>query len=139
MNDSIIFVIIGKNDDSYLEKNKKINHVDHTEDRVQLAQWYLLADVFVNPTIGDNFPTVNLESLACGTPVVSFDTGGCAKSVADCGYIVPRGDTDGLVNAINKCIENNISPPKCVRGAKNHDKLERYQEYITLYESNLKK
>ena len=47
----------------------------------QLATIYTVADVFVNPTVEDNYPTVNLEAEACGTPVVTYDTGGCAETV----------------------------------------------------------
>ena len=52
-----------------------------TESAAQLAAIYSAADVFFNPTVEDNFPTVNLEAEACGTPVVTYDTGGCAETV----------------------------------------------------------
>ena len=48
---------------------------------MQLAAIYTAADVFFNPTVEDNFPTVNLEAEACGTPVVTYDAGGCAETV----------------------------------------------------------
>ena len=52
-----------------------------TESAAQLAAIYSAADVFFNPTVEDNYPTVNLEAEACGTPVVTYDTGGCAETV----------------------------------------------------------
>lgn len=52
-----------------------------TDSALQLAALYTAADVFFNPTVEDNFPTVNLEAEACGTPVVTYDTGGCAETV----------------------------------------------------------
>ncbi|MBS5479305.1 MAG: glycosyltransferase, partial [Coriobacteriia bacterium] len=48
----------------------------------ELAAIYTAADAFFNPTVEDNFPTVNLEAEACGTPVITFDTGGCAETIA---------------------------------------------------------
>lgn len=47
----------------------------------ELAGAYTAADVFFNPTLEDNYPTVNLEAEACGTPVITYDTGGCRETV----------------------------------------------------------
>lgn len=68
------------------EKQKKIlpNNIigiNKTENRNELIEWYSAADVFINPTLEDNFPTVNLEAQACGTPVITFNTGGCSETV----------------------------------------------------------
>ena len=52
-----------------------------TDSREELAGIYSTADVFFNPTTEDNFPTVNLEAEACGTPVITYDTGGCAETI----------------------------------------------------------
>lgn len=52
-----------------------------TDSAVQLAAIYSAADIFFNPTVEDNFPTVNLEAEACGTPVVTYDTGGCSETI----------------------------------------------------------
>lgn len=46
-----------------------------------LAAVYTAADYFINPTLEDNYPTVNLEALACGTPVLTYDTGGCRETL----------------------------------------------------------
>ena len=54
-----------------------------TDSRRQLAETYTSADVFFNPTTEDNFPTVNLEAEACGTPVITYDTGGCRETIHD--------------------------------------------------------
>lgn len=52
-----------------------------TESREQLAAIYSAASVFFNPTVEDNYPTVNLEAEACETPVVTYDTGGCKETI----------------------------------------------------------
>lgn len=61
--------------------NPDIIALGRTESATELAQIYTAADVFVNPTREDNLPTVNLEAEACGTPVITYDTGGCAETI----------------------------------------------------------
>ena len=55
--------------------------IQRTDSAEQLAAVYTAADVFFNPTVEDNYPTVNLEAEACGTPVLTYDTGGCNETV----------------------------------------------------------
>ena len=53
---------------------------------------------FVNPTYEDNFPTTNIEALACGTPVITYDTGGSPEAVdKSTGFVVDKGDIAGIV------------------------------------------
>lgn len=67
-----------------------------TESAAQLAAIYSASDVFFNPTVEDNYPTVNLEAEACGTPVVTYDTGGCAETIAGRASAAVRGLDEGL-------------------------------------------
>ena len=70
-------------------------------DRAELLQFYTAADLFINPTLADNFPTVNLECQACGTPVVAFDSDGTKETVApDGGVVVQRKNYEALRDAI---------------------------------------
>ena len=59
---------------------------------------YSAADVFVFPTRADNAPLVVLESMACGTPVASFDVGGLAEMITPgtTGSLAPAGDVAHL-------------------------------------------
>lgn len=59
----------------------KIICIARTNTVMELVKIYSAADVFVNPTYEDNYPTVNLEAQACGTPVITYDTGGCKETV----------------------------------------------------------
>ena len=138
LDDSYRLVMIGKNSEKYKNNSNKILAFDKTNDRTQLAQWYTAADVFVNPTIGDNFPTVNLEALACGTPVVTFDTGGSSESVGNCGIVVNQGNTTSLYNAIVDCIDRKIPPESCVAQASYYNKNDRYKDYLKLFQNRLK-
>ena len=59
-----------------------------------------VADVFVNPTYEDNYPTVNLEARACGTRVVSYDAGGSPETLGEGDISVPKGNIQALCGAI---------------------------------------
>ncbi|MEI6513429.1 MAG: glycosyltransferase family 4 protein [bacterium] len=110
-----------------------------TNSTAELAEIYSAADVFVNPTLEDNFPTTNLEALACGTPVITFNTGGSPECLEErCGLVVDRGDFQGLVEAIGIVRSNGkeFYSAKCRQRAVDHfDKDVRFAEYIELYKS----
>ena len=61
--------------------NPEIIAMPHTKDQEELVRFYNLADVFINPTHEDNYPTVNLEAIACGTKVLTTDAGGSAETI----------------------------------------------------------
>ncbi len=102
-----------------------------TDSIEELAALYTAADVFVNPTREDNFPTTNLEALACGTPVVTYRTGGSSESLdVTCGTVVEKGAVDALARAVQTA---DFSVEACLARAKCFDKAEKYQAYIRLY------
>ncbi len=81
--------------------------ITRTSDPEELVKWYSLANVFVNATYSDTYPTVNMEALSCGTPVVTYNTGGSPESVTpDTGMVVPRGDVEALANGIRRFCED---------------------------------
>lgn len=75
--------------------------IPRTESARELAEIYTAADVFVNPTYEDNYPTVNLEAAACGTPVITYRTGGSVESVPEA-RIVEKGDLRGLAAMVRR-------------------------------------
>lgn len=111
-----------------------LGRITRIEGEDGLAACYSAADVYVNPTLEDNFPTTNLEALACGTPVVTFQTGGSPESLDEsCGRVVKKGDADALLEAV---LEERRSPRKaedCRRRAEQYDKYDRFREYTALY------
>lgn len=139
LDDNKIIVLVGlsKNQKNKLPKN--IIGIERTNDVKELIEIYSAADVFLNPTLEDNFPTTNLEALACGTPVITFNTGGSVESVNNnVGRIVEKGDIDSVIKIINKLYTGELSfdPEICVKFAKdNFDKYERYNDYLNLYNS----
>ena len=100
----------------------------------ELAALYTRADVYVNLTLEDNFPTTNLEALACGTPVVTFDTGGSPEALQkDCGFVVTKGDLEGVARAITTLTQKQKPVEACLARALDFDKKKRFQEYLELY------
>lgn len=78
-----VIVLVGLSENQAKELPADIVSLVRTDSREELASIYSTADVFFNPTTEDNFPTVNLEAEACGTSVVTYDTGGCSETVRD--------------------------------------------------------
>ena len=74
----------------------------HLTDEDEIALSYAAADVFVLPTLAENLPNAAIESLACGTPVVSFDVGGMPDAVRhlETGYLAKLADADALAEGI---------------------------------------
>lgn len=102
----------------------------------ELAMWYSLADCLANPTMEDNMPMVNLEALACGTPVAVFQTGGCVEAIDDtCGITVPQGDAIALAAAIRALAPQKPAMTEActARAALLFDSETCYQQYLTLY------
>ena len=74
-------VLVGLNEKQMKALPANVIGLRRTDSPQELAGIYTAADVFFNPTVEDNFPTVNLEAEACGTPVVTYDTGGCGETI----------------------------------------------------------
>lgn len=114
----------------------KIVPIHRTRNQTELAEIYSVADLFVNPTREENFPTVNLEALACGTPVVTFRTGGSPEMLDEtCGAVVECDDVDALEQEIIRiCTNKPYSKEQCVKKANEFNKNERFKEYLEVYE-----
>ena len=132
-----IVVLVGTDDVIDLELPKGIISIHRTSDQHELAQLYSIADIFVNPTREDNYPTVNMESIACGTPVLTFDTGGSPEMIDEkTGSVITCDDVDMLVREIERIyVEKPYNEADCVSKAKAFDKWTKFQEYIDLYKS----
>lgn len=136
---SLDIVLIGLSAKQVNALPSGIRGIERTENLEALVEWYSKAVVFVNPTYIDNFPTTNLEALACGTPVVTYDTGGSPESINEfTGRIVNKGDLQSLVNEIMYFIslDQNLLRERCrAHVKKSFDKKDRFDDYIDLYES----
>lgn len=94
--DKYVIVLVGLSEKQIKELPKSIVGLTRTDSREELAGIYSTADVFLNPTTEDNFPTVNLEAEACGTSVVTYDTGGCSETVRREGSHIVDGYEDAI-------------------------------------------
>ena len=89
LDDAYKIVMVGLSKEQITTLPKNIIGIERTSSQAELAKIYSAADVFINPTREDNFPTVNMEALACGTPVITFNTGGSPESLDEtCGVVV---------------------------------------------------
>ncbi len=133
--DNYQIILVGTNDeiDDHLPKN--ILSIHRTNNQSELARIYATADVFVNPTREDTFPTVNLEALACGTPIVTFQTGGSPECLdPSCGVVVEVDRIDHLEREIIRiCTQMPFHKVNCRRHAELFDKKQQLEEYIALY------
>ena len=136
-------VLIGLSEDQIKSLPNGIIGLARTESVEALAQWYSVADVFVNPTYEDTYPTTNLEAISCGTPVVTYKTGGSPESVtSETGRVVDKGDIAGLAKAIESlCAEDREAlRNRCREYAVAHfDKQECFKKYIDLYAEIIQK
>ena len=109
--------------------------ISRTQNQQELAMIYSMADVFVNPTHADMFPTVNLEALACGTPVVTYRTGGSPEAVDEkTGVVIEQGDVHGLAEAIRELKVNPLASEDCrARAVECFDKDRCFERYVDLY------
>lgn len=139
LGDDYTMVLVGTDKSVRVLLPENIISVDITSSAEELAELYSAADVFANPTLEENFPTVNIESLACGTPIVSFNTGGspeifCEKS----GISVEKGDVESFKNAIiDVCEKSLFSSENCVSRSKQFDESLFAKRYMELYQKIL--
>lgn len=130
-------VLVGTDDE--IDKNlpQNIISIHRTQNQKELAEIYSAADVFAMPTREENYPTVNMEAIACGTPVVTFDTGGSPEMLDEkVDRVVPVDDVNKMMSEIRKICENMKLSSEAFRSkAKEYIMEDRFLEYIDLYKS----
>ena len=153
LSDEFAIVMVGLTPKQIEKLPDGIIGIARTESQQELAEYYSMADVFVNLTYLDTFPTTNLEALACGTPVVTYRTGGSPEAICDTacekvekagaeyyptGMVVEQGDVEGMIHCVRELKSRPISAAVCRQRAVEHfDKDKCFEEYIKLYENLL--
>ena len=118
-------VLVGLTKEQLSEIPQNIIGITRTNDTKELAAIYTTADIFVNLTYNDNYPTVNLEAQACGTPVITYRTGGSVESVPD-DCVIEQGNVRALAEKII------AGDAKCKKGLI-LDKKNMLEQYINIY------
>ena len=131
-------ILVGLNKKQIESLPTNIIGIERTESVHELAELYSMADVFVNPTYSDNFPTTNIEALACGTPVITYKTGGSPEAIDEkTGIVVEQGNINQLKEAIELVAKDkSIYTENCRERAVNlYNKQDRFNDYIKLFNS----
>lgn len=138
MDDEVI-VLVGVSKIQMKELPINILGIEKTNSVKELAEIYSMADVFVNLTLQDNYPTVNLEAMACSTPLITYNTGGCSESlVNNCGYISERGDISAIYNRLIDVKENEVQMSGKLEGIRNYfNKDYTLKKYLSIYMNKL--
>ncbi len=132
LRDDEVIVLVGVSEEQLQVLPGNIIGIKKTNSVQQLAEIYSAADVFLNPTIEEGLGLVNIEAISCGTPVVTYNSGGSPECISEkCGVVVPKGDIDALLGEARR-----ISFPaeQVVSEAQRFDKNKKYEEYLQLYE-----
>ena len=129
----ILLVGVSKQDKKLLPDN--IIALECTENIQQLVHFYSASDIFLNPTYEDNFPTTNIEALACGTPVITYNTGGSPEAIDEnTGIVVEQGNIKAMADAIVKMRKNPMPSEACrKRAVELFEKESCFKEYLELY------
>ena len=133
-------IIVGLTADQLKELPKGIKGIQRTQNVQEMVNLYSTSDVLINPTYADTFPTINIEALASGTPVITYKTGGSPEIIDEkTGIVVEQGNLEDLTNAITSLRENPFDSKECRKRAEAlFNKEERFKDYINLYEQLLK-
>lgn len=126
--DSYAIVLVGKAE----KLNERIIHIEKTENKEELAEIYSACDLFVNPSLFENYPTVNVEALSCLAPVITFSSGGSGEVITPFnGKVVARGDYESLKQAL---LEESFFDKEAMEKKRGkYDEQNAYLKYYELY------
>lgn len=119
-------IMVGLNRQQLSKMNPAILGVPRTDSVGQLAEYYSIADYFLNLTYLDTYPTTNLEAICCGTPVITYRTGGSPESAEHFGTCIPRGDLPTAA----ECIK---AHPRFSLHSHDFDKSTAMKQYLGIY------
>lgn len=133
-------IAAGLSEDQLKLLPKGVIGVGKITDRTELAKLYSGSDVFLNLTLEDSFPTVNLEALACGTPVITYKTGGSPEAIdSSTGLVVDKGNVQEMAGAVTAHGKTTAEQRLLcrLRAEKSFNKNIVFQTYVDLYEQLL--
>jgi glycosyltransferase involved in cell wall biosynthesis len=135
MKDDITILVIGE---GTLENQlKEVMYLGSIQDERLLALAYNTADVFVLPSLADNLPNVIVESLCCGTPVVSFEVGGIPDLIENGvnGFLAQAANAASLAEKLTTALNFDWKRQEISASArKKYDRNVQVDAYISLFE-----
>lgn len=127
-------VLVGLSSEQIASLPENVIGITRTANQKELAAIYSAADVFVNCTMEEVMGLVNVEALACGTPVVTFDTGGSPECIDEtCGSVVPQKDVAAMLSEAEKWASADAAEACRARAEKFYRAEKRFLDYINLY------
>src|SRR6056297_1188279 len=118
---------------------KNIIQLGYLLEREKIAKAYNGADLFAITSLQDNLPNTVNESLASGTPIVGFKTGGIKEQVTkDCGILVEKKDVKSLSREINNLLKDDLKRNNFSKNCRKRA-IEKYlvkdfkNNYLSLY------
>ncbi len=132
--DDYILVLVGLTESELRSLPNGVLGIPYVSREV-MAEIFSAADVYVNTTLEDTFPTVNIEALACGTPVITFNTGGSPECIDDdTGIVVEKHNVPAIYEAVKSICNGEDKSDACIKRAKSlYDAKERFGDYLDLY------
>ena len=122
-------VLVGMTEEQKAALPERIIGLGRTNESRELAEIYTAADVFLNLTYQDTYSMVNLEAIACGTPVVTYNSGGAGETIDESsGIAVPKGAIEEIPGAIEKALQ--LSKEGIFRRV---EEIRGYGNYMPLY------
>ena len=128
-------VLVGTDELVERQLPNNVISIHRTNNQQELAEIYSAADLLVNPTREENYPTVNMEAIACGTPVLTFRTGGSPEIPDEtCGSVVDKDDIDAMEREIIRIRRDRpYSKEACLKRSESFDMYDKFKEYVQLY------
>lgn len=132
LDDTYKVVMVGLNENQIQRLPANVLGIQRTLNVKELVYIYSSSDVFLNLTYCDTYPTVNLEARACGTPVITYDTGGSRESAGETGIFVKQGDLEAVINEIKKL---RLQSTRISIDTVQFDQKKTLDKYLELYSS----
>ncbi len=135
-------ILIGLSEKQIKGLPKNIIGITRLNDPKDLAKYFSLADVFVNPSQAESFGLVTIEAMACGTPVVGYDVTATPELIRPgTGYVVERSNIEELHKKVIKILQNNKETysEQCRQNVVEFYNIDKqYDKYISLYQNKIK-
>lgn len=117
-------VLVGITEEQKKALPANVMGITRTNSVKELAMIYSAADLYINLSYCESFSMTNIEAQLCGTPIITYDSGGCVESAGNAGIVVKRGDIYGIADAVrngNRALRKDLE---------HFDKRLSTQEYV---------